>query len=623
MRIKTLACSLSFALLGSQLVAQEANNSYAHQVNTLIGTEGAGLTSGYLYPNATYPYGMVQFTPSYFAKYVGFVINQLSGAGCEHMGNFPAFSLAGKLELSPNIIRNARITVNDERGHAGLYETTVQGNTLAQLTVTERTGMTRYQFPTDEAYGTVIIGAGVAATPITEAAIVITAPNRCEGYAEGGNFCGTRTPYKVYSVAEFDAPAVETGTWKRHKLHREATFAVGETSGVYFTFDTSKQQTVQYKIGVSYVSVENARQNLEAENRGRGFDAVRKQAESKWNEYIGKIEVEGSDLDRITQFYTHLYRTFIHSNVCSNVNGEYMGADFKVRRTHRKQYTLFSNRDMYRTQIQLLAMLDPEVASDVVVSHQQFAEQSGDSFPHWVMVNIETGIMQGDPTSILIANAYAFGACNYGHKPIFDIMRKGAEVPGSKSQGQETRPGLKQYLDKGYYNASEQQGYTSSDFAIAQFALHAADNEPSFQIPWVYNWVGAPYKTQQTVNRILIEAYSSQDNGLPSSDALGSMGAWYVFACMGLYPEIPSVGGFAVNTPIFQHIKIHLPKGDILIKGGSEKNMYIHAIKLNGQKYENTWIDWKDLQNGGTIEYVTFQRPYKQLGTKVLPPSYP
>lgn len=717
MKFKALACLLSLALAGNGMVAQEAHKSYAQQVNTLIGTEGAGLTSGYLYPGATYPFGMVQFTPTYFAKNAGFVINQMSGGGCEHMGNFPTFPLEGKLEMSPNIIRDARITVSDEKGHAGFYEATVQEAVKAQLTVTERTGMARYNFPSDASYGTVIIGAGVAATPIKEAAIAITAPNRCEGYAEGGNFCGARTPYKVYFVAEFDAEAVETGTWKHHQLNRGASFAEGEASGVYFTFDTGKQKTVQYKIGVSYVSVENARQNLEAENTAWDFEAVRRQAENKWDEYLSRIEVEGTNPDRITQFYTHLYRVFIHPNVCSDVNGEYMGADFQVHRTRTKQYTSFSNWDTYRTQIQLLAMLDPGVASDVVVSHQQFAEQSGGSFPRWVMANIETGIMQGDPTSILIANAYAFGARNYDPKPIFEIMKKGAEVPGSKSQDQETRPGLKQYLEKGYYNASEQLEYTSADFAIAQFALHAAGdefaswryfhfarswknlfnpetgwlqsrredgswkplsddfressyknyfwmvpydlgglieimggrekaeqrldelfsrldagyndpwfasgNEPSFQIPWVYNWVGAPYKTQKTVNRILNEQYSSRIDGLPGNDDLGTMGAWYVFACIGLYPEIPGVGGFAVNTPIFERVKIALPKGDILITGGSEKNIYTHSLKLNGQECKGTWIDWRDLENGATLEYKTSARPNKQWGTEVLPPSFP
>ena len=166
MKVKALLCSLSFALLAAGIGAQEADPAYARRVNTLIGTKGAGLMSGYLYPGATYPFGMVQFTPSYFAKHAGFVINQLSGGGCEHMGNFPTFPLRGKLEMSPNIIRDARITVDDERGHAGFYEATVQGAVKAQLTVTERTGMARYEFPAGDSFGTVIIGAGVAATPI-------------------------------------------------------------------------------------------------------------------------------------------------------------------------------------------------------------------------------------------------------------------------------------------------------------------------------------------------------------------------------------------------------------------------------------------------------------------------
>ena len=89
---------LLLVLIGGwgSLSAQSAGSNYARQVNTLIGTKGVGLTSGYLYPGATYPYGMVQFTPSYFSKRSGFVINQLSGGGCEHMGNFPTFPVKGK-----------------------------------------------------------------------------------------------------------------------------------------------------------------------------------------------------------------------------------------------------------------------------------------------------------------------------------------------------------------------------------------------------------------------------------------------------------------------------------------------------------------------------------------------
>ena len=696
---------------------QSADKNYATKVNTLIGTKGVGLTSGYLYPGATYPYGMVQFTPSYFSKRSGFVINQLSGAGCEHMGNFPTFPVKGKLEISPDNILNYCINVSDEKGHAGYYEAMVQEDIQARLTVTERTGMAQYEFPEGESVGTVIIGGGVSATPMEQAAIVITAPNKCEGYAEGGNFCGIRTPYKVYFVAEFDSPAMESGIWKDEKLMPSKTFAEGSNSGVYFSFDLRNNKKVQYKIGVSYVSVENARENLKTENTHWNFDTIKEQAEAKWNQYLSKIEVEGTNPDRITQFYTHLYRVFIHPNVCSDVNGEYMGADNKVYKVHSKNYTSFSNWDTYRTQIQLLSMLDPEVASDVVISHQLFAEQSGGAYPRWVMANIETGVMQGDPTPILVANAYAFGARNYDPKPLFKIMRTNAEVPGAKSQDIEERPGLKQYLEKGYYDASIQLEYTSSDFAIGQFALHAcgdefaswryfhfarswknlfnpetgwlqsrnpdgswkpltedfrestyknyfwmvpydiaglieiiggkekaekrldeffvrldagygdtwfaSGNEPSFQIPWVYNWIGRPDKAQAIINRTLNEQYSSKIDGLPGNDDLGTMGAWYVFACMGLYPEIPGVGGFTLNTPIFSSIKIHLKKGDIIIKGGSEKNIYISSLKLNGKPYDSTWINWDDLSNGALMEYNTSAKPNRSWGTNILPPSYP
>lgn len=714
--IKAIVCSI--LLMPYVLVSgQNGNVNYAEKVNTLIGTKGVGWASGYMYPGATYPFGMVQFTPSYFSKKSGFVINQLSGGGCEHMGNFPTFPLTGKLDVSPDNIINHRVNISEEKGHAGYYEAMVQGSTKARLTVTERTGMARYEYSPNEKYGTVIIGGGISATDIDQAAIIITSPNTCEGYAEGGNFCGIRTPYKVYFVAEFDTEAAESGTWKGEKLMKNTTFAEGHNSGVFFTFDLSKNRNVQYKIGVSYVSVENARENLKAENTKWNFEEVKDNAVSKWDNYLSRIEVEGTNPDRMTQFYTHLYRVLIHPNVCSDTNGEYMGADNKVYKSRSKQYTSFSNWDTYRTQIQLLSMLDPDVASDVVISHQQFAEQAGGGFPRWVMANVETGVMQGDPTPILISNAWAFGARNYDPKPILKIMRYGAETPGALSQTVEVRPGLKQYLDKGFWNASEHLEYTSADFAIARFSLYAcgdeftkwrydhfarswknlynpetgwlqsrnadgswkplsddfrestyknyfwmvpydlgglieliggkakaeerlddlfrrldasynddwyaSGNEPSFQIPWIYNWVGRPDKAQKIINRVLNEQYSSKIDGLPGNDDLGTMGAWYVFACIGLYPEIPGVGGFSINTPIFTSVKVKLANGDLIIKGGSEKDIYIRSMKLNGQPYESTWIDWDAVSNGATIEYSTSGKPDLRWGRNIEPPSFP
>lgn len=707
--------SVATLVVSLQPTASHAQD-YSRKVNTLIGTQGNGWSSGYLYPGATYPFGMVQFTPTYFTKQLGFVINQLSGAGCDHMGNFPTLPLSGELKVSPDSIINLRASLSKEKGTAGYYTTLVNDSIQAELTVTERTGMAKYSFSANENRGTVIIGGGVAATPIEVAAISITSPNTCEGYAEGGAFCGFPTPYKVYFVAEFDVPSASSGIWKEERLLPEEKFAEGRHSGVYFTFDLKNKKEVLYKIGVSYVSVENARENLRTENPAWNFAAVKQSAADKWNRYLGKIEVKGKNEDRISQFYTHLYHSLIHPNVCSDVNGEYMGSDNKVYKSERNYYTSFSNWDTYRTQTQLMAMLAPDVTSDIVMSHQLFAIRSGGGFPRWVLANIETGIMQGDPTPVLIANAYAFGARNYDTRSILKTMRYGAEVPGANSQGVLTRPGLEQYLEKGHYDASAMLEYTSSDFAIGRYALQACNdepvcnyytnramkwknlydketnwlrsrnedgswknpgddwrestyknyfwmvpydldgllqiiggkqegekrldelfrrldasygdewfasgNEPSFQIPWIYNWVGAPYKAQHIIRKVLNEQYNSRPDGLPGNDDLGSMGAWYVFASIGLFPEIPGVGGFSINSPVFPEIVLHLANGDLVIKGGDEKKEYIQGLKINGKKSDSTWIDWNDIKNGGTLDYSLSTKPDKAWGTSVAPPSF-
>ena len=114
--LKTISLSLAALLLGAGSACGQQSDSYAHKVNTLIGTRGVGLTSGYLYPGATYPFGMVQFTPTYFAKRGGVVINQLSGGGCSHMGNFPTFPVTGKLDSSPENILDYRVGICGELG---------------------------------------------------------------------------------------------------------------------------------------------------------------------------------------------------------------------------------------------------------------------------------------------------------------------------------------------------------------------------------------------------------------------------------------------------------------------------------------------------------------------------
>jgi predicted alpha-1,2-mannosidase len=714
--LKNTFSIICLTFLASLSLDAQTEVNYAEKVNTLIGTKGNGLTSGYLYPGASYPFGMVQFTRTYFSPNTGFSINQLSGAGCSNEGNFPMVPMNGELTSSPDSILNLNISISGEKGIAGYYSAAVQKNIQAEFTVTERTGMARYTYAPETDKGTVIIGGGIAGTPIKEATVTITGINTCEGVSDGGDFCSIPAHYKIYFVAEFDGKFISSGTWKGNELRPGTTTADGKNSGLYFTFDVKSEKTIRYKIGISYVSIENARENLKTENPGWDFDKVKESTIDRWNYYLGKIEVKGENEDRITQFYTHLYRALIHPSVCSDVNGEYMGADFSVHKALRKQYTNYSNWDTYRTQVQLMTIIDPEVASDVVISLQDFAEQSGGGFPRWVLANIETGVMQGDPTTILVSNAYAFGAREFDPCPVLQTMRRGAEVPGTHSQSQLTRPALDLFLKNGFCYASMQLEYNSADFAISRFAIdacndtavcktyteraqtwrnlynpktgwlqsrrengkwkplkydfrestynnyfwmvpynikglvdiiggrgeaekrldnlfrridagydddwYASGNEPNFGIPWTYNWIGKPYKTQNIIHRIITEQYSGKPDGLPGNDDLGAMGSWYVFASIGLYPEIPGVGGFSINTPVYSSIKLHLKNGDLTIDGGSEKKYYIKSMKLNGKPYDSTWIRLSDISKGGIIEYTVSDVPGTGWGTAIAPPSF-
>ena len=100
------------------------------------------------------------------------------------------------------------------------------------------------------------------------------------------------------------------------------------------------------------------------------------------------------------------------------------------------------------------------------------------------------------------------------------------------------------------------------------------------------------------------------------------MGAWYVFACIGMYPMIPGIGGFTINTPIFAEIVLHLTGGDVVITGGSEQNIYTKSIKINGEPHDQAWVDWKDLENGAKIEFKTSSRPGGCWATGLMPPSF-
>ncbi|WP_321290466.1 GH92 family glycosyl hydrolase [uncultured Sunxiuqinia sp.] len=671
---------------------------YSYLVDPLIGSKGDGLGCGYSYIGATYPFGMVQFSPGFFTPQRGFGITQLSGAGCANMGNFPVLPLAGEVRKSPNDMDGFHPYVEVNEANAGFLSVSMEDNTLAELTVNKRLGIARFTF--DDEKGTVLIGSGVSATYVDNSRLEITSSSSCEGFAYGGEFCGAETRYKIYFAAEFDREASAYGTWMKGNLLDSAQLAYGKNSGAYFSFDTELDNNVGYRIAISFVSVENARENLRQSMTEDSFDDYREAAYKVWDENLGKIKVDSDNIDDLVQFYTHFYHALIHPNLVSDFNGEYCGADYSIHKApkEREVYSSFSVWDTYRTQAQLLAILYPKEASDMMQSLVDFADQSG-GYGRWILANIETGIMQGDPTPILIANSYAFGATDFDLESAFSYMKKGATIPKLYSQDREIRPFLRGYNEVGIAPASMLLEYTSADYAIGLFArqalkdekeasffiqrsnnwknlynpqlnwlcsrhengswksIHhdwreathknyfwmvpydletlidtiggnrvaearldnlfqrldasydedwfAAGNEPNFQVPWIYNWTDSPEKTNVVIQRIFNEMYNSSPAGLPGNDDLGTMGAWYVFASIGLYPMIPGVGGLSVSIPRFSDVSIELPEGMLDITGGSKETSKIRSLRINGKKQNQLWLDWKQLRNGGEIQFKT------------------
>ena len=688
-------------------------------VDTRIGTKGESLACGYSFIGATYPFGMVQFTPSFFSPQKGFVVTQLSGAGCSNMGNFPVVPMAGNLKDSPFNMNSLDPFESVNNASAGYLSVNSKDDITSRLTVTKRSAIAQFKFKNSKK-GTIIIGSGVNSSDakhIKNSEINITSSTTCEGFTEGGDFCGTETPYKVYFAAEFDRPANELGTWSGNEL-TQSLINKGKNSGAFFTFSTENNNEVNYRIAISFVSIENAKENLMSEKLNTSFDGYLTNTQNVWNKHLSKIKISTTNDDKKIQFYTNFYHSLIHPNIVSDINGDYMGADFKVYNNSngKEHYSSFSVWDTYRTQAQLLAMLFPKESSEMMQSLVNFAEQAG-GYGRWILANIETGIMQGDPTPILISNSFAFGGNDFDHKKAYKYMYDGAMVPRLNSQKQEIRPYLTEYINNGHTFASMMLEYTSSDFAIGQFALQAlnkkndaklfidrsqnwnniynpkikwlnskypnnvwkdithdwregtyknyfwmvpynlkglinkiggnefaekrldslftrldakyeddwfaAGNEPDFQVPWTYNWINKPNKTSQTISRILNEQYNSSVSGLPGNDDLGTMGAWYVFASIGLYPMIPGVGGFSINIPAFENISIDLPNNNSLIidKTGPD-NFFIKSLSFDKTAHNSTWINWDKISKGGVLSFEITNNNQSKWGINESPPSF-
>jgi predicted alpha-1,2-mannosidase len=157
--------------------------------------------------------------------------------------------------------------------------------------------------------------------------------------------------------------------------------------------------------------------------------------------------------------------------------------------------------------------------------------------------------------------------------------------------------------------------------------LHAElDNEPSIGSPWLYDFAGQPWKTQQLVRQVLNSIWLNAPNGMPGNDDLGEMSSWAVFASMGLYPEIPGRAEFVLGSPLFTHIVIHRVAGDVVIHAPAAQQdaPYVKGLKVDGKADTKTWLPESFAAHGGTLDFDLSKTPDMSwgIGTGDQPPSF-
>ncbi|MCM4173430.1 glycoside hydrolase family 92 protein [Arenibacter sp. TNZ] len=427
----------------------------------------------------------------------GFSHVNLSGVGCPELGVILAMPTTGDLEVDHLKYGTG---YSNEISEVGYYSNTLDNyNIKVEATATTRVGVSKYSFPKGEA--NVLINLGLGLTNEQGASVRVVSPTEIEGMRSVGSFCYYKPEeaYPVYFVAQFSKPADEYGVWKKPTKYNgtEAEWmgyngktrimpnytkeVIGDSIGSYMRYQFKEPTVVEMKVGVSYVSIENARENLVAETAASSFDQILMEAKENWNKYLSKIEVEGGKEEDKVKFYSALYHTLIHPSTLNDYNGDY--PKMKTRETLKTEdtrYTVFSLWDTYRNLHQLMSLVYPRQQSDMVKSMLQIYDESG-WLPKWELNATETTTMVGDPAGIVIADTYLKGIRDFDVEKAYSAMVKSAD----QIEGNPLRPGLKDYLDKGYLttntinsgSVSTTQEYNISDYAIAQLAKKLGKKE--------------------------------------------------------------------------------------------------------------------------------------------------
>ena len=496
---------MSLLLCGSLLVSAQQP---VDEVNPFIGTSNYGTTN----PGAVCPQGMMSVVPfnvmgsdlNRFDKdkqwwstpysadnkfFTGFAHGSLSGVGCPELGSLLLMPTQGALNVD---YKEYGSEYKDEVASPGYYATRLtKYGILAEATATMRTGLSRFTFPKGESHILLHLGEGL--TNESGATVRFVNDTEIEGSKLLGTFCYNPTAvFPVYFVMKLSKAPTKRGYWKKqrpmtaeaawdadagkYKIYGSYTREMsGDDVGVWFDYETEENESISVKMGISYVSIENARKNMEAEHPGFDFDKVRTAAREMWNKDLSRVEIEGGSKDERTIFYTGLYHLLIHPNILQDVNGEYPQMEsLQVGHTKGNRYTVFSLWDTYRNVSTLMTLLYPDRQIDIIRTMIDMYKENG-WLPKWELYGRETFTMEGDPSIPYIVDAYMRGLRDYDVNLAYEAMRKGATTPGEFNL---LRPDANDYFTRGYVPLREQYDnsvshaleYYIADWNLSNFA---------------------------------------------------------------------------------------------------------------------------------------------------------
>jgi predicted alpha-1,2-mannosidase len=568
---------------------------------------------------------------------------------------------------------------------------------------------------------------------------------------------------RQYFYAEFSHPPHSWQTWKNGSLTQGASQS-GDGIGFVTDDATTKDETIEVRVGISYISVDQARNNLNREIPNWTFDQVKAATRTEWNRALGGIETTGGTEKQKTIFYTALYRSLERMTDITEDGKYFSGYDHKVHDADGHDFYIDDGLwDTYRSLHPLQLLLNAQQQEDMIRSYLRMYEQSG-WLPSFPSVAGEQAAMIGHHADEVILDTYEKGYRDFDVNEAYAAMRKNAteatllpwrrgpltsldhvyfdkgffpalaygehetvsEVTAEKRQavsvtiensyddwcvaqlakelgkqddeayfsklalnyrnvfnptinfmapksadgawvtpfdpklggGQGGRDyftevnawlytfGVQHNVEdiihlvggRSAFNAKldqlfvEQYGTTKFAF-LGQFpdatglvGLYAQGNEPSFHIPYLYDFSGEPWKTQFRVRQLMDVWYGDDSHGIPGDDDGGETSSWYVLSAIGFYPVTPGNPVYEIGSPIFAKSVIRMGNGKkfiIIADQVSAQNKYVQSARLNSQPLEKPWFRHADIANGGTLVLEMGNKPNPQWGSAAsdAPPS--